>query len=124
MIADGIFSDQYLKPISMARLIASESQRAAVNAAVTAAGRTQWSPKTISVETGYVFAEWTPTVGAMNAERNYAFKLEARLPASGKGEAKVSITPPQGLISKQISMEGLAIKYLDALEAEVKARRR
>ncbi len=124
MIADKMYGDQYLKPISMSREIASDSQKSAVSAAVAAAGKTQWSPKTISVETGYMFAEWTPPIFGMNAARNYAFKLEARLPESGKGTASVSITPPQGLVSKDITMEGLATKYLDALDTEVKAKKK
>ncbi len=124
MIADKMFGDQYLKPITMTRAIAADSQRAAVNAAVSAAGKTQWTPKTISVETGYLFAEWTPTVGAMNSARNYAFKLEVRLPETGKGDASISITPPQGLISKEIAMDGLAKTYLDALEADSKPKKK
>ena len=123
-IADAMFADQYLKPITKSRQVSAESQRAAVNAAVSAAGKTEWTPKTISVETGYMFAEWTPTVGGMNAARNYAFKLEARLPENGKGDATVVITPPQGLISSKISMDELATKYLNALDVEVKSKKK
>ena len=123
LIADQIFGDQYLKPIAKSRAISADSQKTAVNAAIAAAGKTEWTPKTISVETGYMLAEKTPTVSGMNAARNYSFKLEVRLPTTGKGDANIVMTPPQGLISK-VSMEELATKYLDALEAELKPRKR
>ena len=56
MIADATFGDKYLKPISKSRQISTGSQKEAVNTAVKAAGKTGWTPKTISVETGYVLA--------------------------------------------------------------------
>jgi hypothetical protein len=94
MIADSMYGDQYLKAITKSRQISAQSQKEAVNAAVSAAGKTEWTPKMISVETGYVLAEHVPNVKAMNAARNYAFRLEVRLPETGKGEATIVITPP------------------------------
>jgi hypothetical protein len=123
MIADSMFGDQYLKPITKSREIHAQSQKQAVNAAVSAAGKTEWTPKTISVETGYVLAENVPTVKGMNAARNYAFKLEVRLPETGKGEATIIITPPQGLVSST-TMEEIANKYLDALVSELGAKKK
>jgi hypothetical protein len=118
MIADSMFGDQYLKPITKSRQISAKSQKDAVNAAVAAAEKTEWTPKTTSVETGYLLAERVPDVKAMKPARNYTFKLEARLPTTGKGEATIVITPPQGLVSPENTMEDIANKYLDALASE------
>jgi len=120
MIADKLYGDQYLQPISKSRQISAKSQRDAVNAAVSAAGKTEWTPKTISVETGYVLAEHDPNVKYARSEsRNYNFRLEVRLPPTGTGTASIVITPPQGLTSS-MTMDEIATKYLDALEAELK----
>ena len=123
MIADSMYGDQYLKPITKSRQISAQSQKEAVNAAVSAAGKTEWTPKTISIETGYVLAEHVPNVKAMNAARNYAFRLEIRLPETGKGEATIVITPPQGITSS-VTMEEVANKYLDALESELRTKKK
>ena len=122
-IADAMYGDRYLKPITKSRQISAQSQKEAVNAAVSAAGKTEWTPKTISVETGYVLAEHIPTVQGMNAARNYAFRLEVRLPETGKGEATIVITPPQGMVSSMTMEEG-ANKYLDALVSELTTKKK
>jgi hypothetical protein len=121
MIADSIYSDQYLKPISKSRPISAISQKAAVNAAVSAAGKTDWIPKTISVETGYVLAEQVGDAKYTRGARDYTFRLEVRLPSNGKGEVNVVITPPQGLTSS-MTMDQIATQFLDALDTELEAK--
>ena len=99
MIADSIYGDQYLKTTTMSRAITAKSQKEAVNAAVAAAGKTDWIPKTISIETGYVLAEQVADARYTRGARDYTFRLEIRVPATGTGNASIVITPPHGLTS-------------------------
>jgi hypothetical protein len=85
---------------------------------VSAAGKTGWIPKTISVETGYVLAEAVPDVKYTRGARDYTYRLEVRVPDSGKGETNVVVTPPAGVVSSK-STEELANEFLDALTTEL-----
>ncbi|MDP1991605.1 MAG: SH3 domain-containing protein [Syntrophales bacterium] len=118
MIADATFGDKYLKPISKSRQISASSQKEAVNIAVKAAGKTGWTPKTISVETGYVLAEYVADIKYTIVARDYTFRLEVRLPDHGKGDANIVITPPPGLVSSK-TMDKIANVFLDALTNEL-----
>lgn len=120
MIASATFGDKYLKQISKLRQIAAGSQKEAVNAAVKAAGKTGWTPKTVSVETGTVLAEYVADLKYVIVTRDYTFKLEVRLPENGKGDATIVITPPPGLISSR-TMDKIAYEYLDSLTHELAA---
>lgn len=118
MIADATFGDKHLKPISKSRQISASSQKEAVNTAVKAAGKTGWTPKTISVETGHVLAEYVADLKYMIVARDYTFRLEVRLPDNGKGDANIVITPPSGLVSSK-PMDKIANEFLDALTNEL-----
>jgi len=118
MIADATFGDKYLKQISKSRQISASSQKEAVNTAVKAAGKTGWTPKTISVETGYVLAEYVADLKYTIVARDYTFRLEVRLPDNGKGDANIVITPPPGLVSSK-TMDKIANVFLDALTSEL-----
>ncbi len=118
MIADATFGDKHLKPISKSRQISAGSQKEAVNTAVKAAGKTGWTPKTVSVETGYVLAEYVADIKYTMVARDYTFKLEVRLPENGKGDANIFITPPSGLVSSK-TMDKIANVFLDALTNEL-----
>lgn len=118
MIATATFGDTYLKPISKSRQISAGSQKEAVQTAIKAAGKTGWTPKTISVETGYVLAEYVADLKYTIVTRDTTFRLEARLPDNGKGDAKVVITPPQGFVSSK-TMDEIADEFLAALSKEL-----
>lgn len=57
IIADSLFQDKYVKPATVSRSIKSRSAKLAMKAAIAAAGKQGWTPKTISTETNYIFAE-------------------------------------------------------------------
>ena len=120
IVADSLFSDQYLKPITMSRMVNFSSKKTAVNAAVDAAVKVGYTPKTISVETGYVVAEYVADPKFTRGARDYTFKLTVRLPETGKGKASITITPPSGLVSSK-TMEQEASEYFDALLSLKKA---
>jgi hypothetical protein len=115
-IATLTMQDSFAKPATITRHINSNSVERGVKAAVTAAGKTSWTPKTISIETGYVLAEYQPEVVGRGA-RDYSYKLEVRIPEKGRGDVQVVVTPPRGIIGG-VSPEVMANKFLDAF-AEV-----
>lgn len=121
MIADAMFSNQYLQPISKSYPIKASSKKKVVNAAITAATKTNWIPKTISVETGYILAENVADPILTRGKRDYTFKLEVHIPEDGKGNVNISITPPSGLLSSK-SMDELANEYYEALANELKQK--
>lgn len=123
MIANATFGDKYLKPISKSRQISAGSQKEAVQTTVKAAGKTGWTPKTISPETGYVLAEYVADLKYTIVTRDTTFRLEVRLPDNGKGDAKVVITPPQGFVSSK-TMDEIANEFLAALSKELAASTR
>lgn len=118
MIADAMVGDRYLKTTTQSSSISARSRKDAVSAAVRAASGTNWSPKTISPETGYVLAEQTPNVKYMDSSRNYTFKLEVQVPEGGKGMVTAKITPPQGMLS-DTTLESELEKYFSALSKEL-----
>lgn len=118
MIASATFGDKYLKQISKSRQISSSSQKEAINAAVKAARNTGWTPKTVSVETGTVLAEYVADLKYVIVTRDYTFRLEVRLPENGKGNAHLFITPPPGLVSTR-TMDKFADEFLDSLTHEL-----
>ena len=110
--------DSFVKPATVTRTINSTSVDKAVKAAVTAAGKTAWTPKTISVETGYVLAEYQPDVVG-RSDRDYAYKLEVRIPEKGSGDVQVIVTPPRGIMGGK-APELMANEFLDALADALK----
>lgn len=107
------FQEKYAKPASATRVIGAPSAERAVKAVVAATGETGWTPKTVSVETGYVLAEFQPLVGVRSA-RDYAYKLEARIPNNGKGDLRITVTPPTGVIADKPT-EQYVTEFLDAV---------
>lgn len=120
MIADSMYGDKYVKPATVTKQINASSGKAAVSAAVSAAGKTGWAPKTISVETGYVLMERTPDVKFTRGARDYTYRLEVRVPESGNGVASVTVTPPTGVLGKP--SDEIANEFLDALTSELKTK--
>lgn len=104
--------DKFVKPASVTHQINAPSVERGVKAAVTASGKTGWSPKTISVETGYLLAEYQPDVVGRSS-RNYAYTLEVRVPNKGRGEIHVTVTPPKGIMGGK-APEVMANEFLDA----------
>jgi len=121
MIADAMFSNQYLQPISKSYPINASSKKKVVNAAIAAATKTNWITKTISVETGYILAENVADPKFTRGKRDYTFRLEVHIPEDGKGDVNISITPPSGLLSSK-SMDELADEYFEALAKELKQK--
>ena len=118
MIADATFGDKYLKQISKSQQVSASSQKEAVNSVIKAAGKTGWTPKTVSMETGYVLAEYVADLKYTIVARDYTFRLEVRLPDNGKGDANIVITPPPGLVSSK-TMDKITNVFLDALTNEL-----
>jgi len=117
-MVNAAFKDKYAKPASASRQIDAASTERAVKAAIAATGKTGWTPKTVSVETGYVLAEFQPLVGARSA-RDYAYKLEVRIPDQGRGELQVNVTPPTGVIADKPT-EDYVREFLDAFMQALK----
>jgi hypothetical protein len=113
-------SAMYVKPASATHQINANSVEKAVKAAVTASGKTEtrWTPKTISIETGYFLAEFQPDVIGRSA-RSYAYTLEVRVPEGGRGDVQVTVTPPQG-ISGGKPTEDMVKEFFDAYEKALK----
>lgn len=111
-VATVVLRDSFVKPATVARAVNSNSVENGVKAAVAAAGKTFWTPKTISVETGYVLAEYQPEV-ISRGPRDYAYKLEIRIPEKGRGDVLVTVTPPQGIMGGK-PPEVMANEFLDA----------
>ncbi len=118
LIADAMFSDQYLKPVSKSQVISANSQREAIKAAITAARDNEWTPITISTETGYILAEYIADPKLTRGKRDYTFKLEIQIPDNGRGEVNITIIPPHGLLSTK-SMEEAADEFFASLEKEL-----
>jgi hypothetical protein len=71
-----------VKPATAARPMTAGSMDRAMKAAMNAASATNWVPKTISAETGYILAEReTTVVGGGN--RTNTYKLEVTVPSGG-----------------------------------------
>lgn len=119
-LGGAVYGDKYLKAIAKSREIAAGSKRDAVNTAVKAAEKSGWKPTVVSPERGYVLAERVADVSYAIVTRDYAYRLEVRLPGSGKGDASILITPPPGLISSK-TMDQIADEYLDSLTRELAA---
>lgn len=107
-----------LQPASVTRQINAQSVEKAVKAAVTASGKTGWTPKTISIETGYLLAEYQPDIVGRSA-RDYAYKLEVRVPDGGRGDVQVTVTPPQGIMGGK-KPDVMVNEFLDAYEQALK----
>lgn len=123
MMADSLYHDRYAQPATVTRIIQAASRKSVMNAAVIAAAQTGWTPKTISIDTGYLLAEAVPPVQSERSGRDYTYRLALRVPDNGHGEAQVVVTPPHGMISSK-SSEQLANDYLDALVTALLAKPR
>ncbi|MES2188717.1 MAG: peptidoglycan-binding domain-containing protein [Pseudomonadota bacterium] len=117
IISESIFKGSYAKTATVTRRVNASSGSAAIKAAVAAAGKTGWSPKTISMETNYLLAERVPDAGITRGAREYVYKLEVRAPEGGRGDLSVTVTPPTGVLGKP--SEDIANEFLDALSAEL-----
>ncbi len=113
MLPDSI----YIQPASASKTLTADSTNAAMKAAIAAATSSGWTPKTISPETGYLFAEQDTRV-AFRGTRNDSFKLEVTLPAGGRGTVIAKVTPPPK-ISGTLSTQKLVDDYLIALDHAV-----
>ena len=105
-------------PATSSRNINATSLEGAVKAVVAASGETGWKPTTISVEMGYVLAEWQPDV-IFRGDRDYAYTLEVRVPNNGKGDVRVTVSPPKGVMGGP-STENMIREFLDAYEQAVR----
>lgn len=104
----------YVQPASATRPITAGSADKAIKAAVTAATSTNWVPKTVSTETGYLLAEREIRVMG-RSERPDSFKLEVNIPPGGNGNISAKVTPPPGVMGGE-STESMVAKFLDAYE--------
>ena len=83
----------YVKPASGTGTITAPSTKRAMRAAVAAANELGWTPRTVSVETGYMLAE--QEVGVVSgSEKHYIYTLAVQLPERGRGDVQVTVTPP------------------------------
>jgi len=73
-------------PVSNTRPIVAGSMERALKATVVAATSTDWVPKTISAETGYIMAE-------RGDPRVDSYRLEVMIPTGGVGSLNVKVTP-------------------------------
>ena len=117
IIADTLFQEKYVKPATVSRSITSRSATVAMKAAIRAAGKQGWTPKTISAQTNYIFAEQVADAKFTRGARDYTYKLEVRLPDKGNGEASVTVTPPTGVSGKP--SEEIAVEFLNELASEL-----
>lgn len=117
IVSESIFKGSYAKTATVTRRVNASSGSAAIKAAVAAAGKTGWSPKTISMEANYLLAERVPDAGMTRGAREYVYKLEVRAPEGGRGDLSVTVTPPTGVLGKP--SEDIANEFLDALSAEL-----
>lgn len=117
MIADTLYKDRYAKPATVSRNIKAHSAKTAMKAAVAAANKQGWTPKTISAETNYILAEQVPDVKYTRGARDYTYKLQVQLPENGNGEVSATVTPPTGVVGKP--SEEIASEFLVALISEL-----
>jgi hypothetical protein len=118
LVASMIPESAYVQPASVSKLIAAPSGEKAMKAAIAAATLNNWTPKTISAETGFLFAEREIRVVA-RSDRSDSYKLEVNLPTDGKGEVIAKVTPPPGVMGGE-STESMVSQYLGALEASLR----
>ncbi|MES2178297.1 MAG: hypothetical protein V4550_10570 [Gemmatimonadota bacterium] len=105
-------------PVSNSRPIAAGSMERALKATVIAATSTDWVPKTISAEAGYVMAE-------RGDPRVDPYRLEVMIPEGGAGSLNVKVTPLAGRRENVGSEDGasdLAKKFLEAFERAIAPR--
>lgn len=107
----------YVQPASASKAISTSSVDNAMKAALAAATANNWTPKTVSAETGFMFAEREiRVVGRSNRDDSY--NLEVNLPTSGRGEVTAKVTPPPGVVGGE-STENMVAQYLSTLEASL-----
>lgn len=104
----------YVQPASSTRPITAGSVDKAMRAAVTAATSTNWVPKTVSTETGYLLAERDVRVMGRSGRAD-SYKLEVNIPPGGNGSISAKVTPPPGVMGGE-STESMVAKFLDAYE--------
>jgi hypothetical protein len=110
----------FVQPASATRPITAGSLDKAMKAAVAAATSTNWIPKTVSTETGYLLAEREIRVLG-RAERPDSYKLEVNVPSDGNGNISAKVTPPPGVATVGgESTENMVAKFLDAYEAALR----
>jgi hypothetical protein len=114
MIGAVIPDSAYVQPASGSKTISSQRGAIAMEAAISAATFTNWTPKTIANESGYLLAEREIRVGG-RSERSDSYKLEVHLPPSGKGDVTVKVTPPPRVMGGA-STEKMVAEYFTALE--------
>lgn len=101
----------FVQPASVSAPITIRTSDTALAAAVKAASKTDWTVKTVSKETGYVYAERQIQFGF---DRNL-YKLEVNLPISGSGEVTAKVTPPTADISRNNPQE-MAAQYMQVFK--------
>lgn len=108
----------YVQPASATRPITAGSVDKAMKAAVTAATSTDWVPKTVSTETGYLLAERDTRVMGRSGRAD-SYKLEVNVPSDGNGNISAKVTPPLGVVGGE-STESMVAKFLDAYEVALR----
>ena len=73
-------------PVTDVRPLTAGSMERALRATVTAANATDWVPKTISAEAGYVMAE-------RSDPREEPYRMVIMIPPGGSGSLSVKVTP-------------------------------
>ncbi|MEP6621188.1 MAG: hypothetical protein ABJE47_17820 [bacterium] len=105
-------------PVSEVRPMTAGSMERALRAAVSAAMSTEWVPKTISAETGYLMAE-------RSNPHDEPYRLELLIPAGGSGSLSVKVTPLNGRRNDgdESGAAVLAKSFLAALDSVVASAR-
>jgi hypothetical protein len=104
MVGAMIPSSAYVQPASASKTISAPSGATAMRAAISAASSANWTPKTISNESGYLLAERDIRVSG-RSERSDSYKLEVNVPTSGTGEVTVKVSPPPKVMGGQGTQE-------------------
>lgn len=105
------------QPAAATRPIAASSLDVAVRAALAAASSTNWTPTTISTETGYILAQRDSNIVGRDSGETY--RLEIQLPAGGNGEIRARVVPPAGVMGGP-NPQTLVAAFLDAYEQELR----
>lgn len=101
------------QPASAVHPASAPSLEVAMRAALSAASSTNWTPTTVSAETGYILAERGSTV--IGRDSNDAYRLEVQLPPNGSGEVRARVVPPSGVMGGSNTSQ-MVSEYLAAFD--------
>ena len=115
-LTTGLVPDEaHIQPYSLSGAISARSRADAMKAALAAASTTEWAPKTVANDTGYLQALRT-TQPVAGVDANEVYMLEVYLPQNGTGEVNIRVAPPRRILVGS-SAEKMASDYLTALKA-------